>query len=89
MPEYEPYDEENDELFLKEPKSIKGFIEALNIFSKYWEDGVDETYFCQAENDELYIHVDIEKLHPNSPDGKRLRMLGFHPSDVETWGYYT
>ena len=87
---YEPFDsEEDDDLYLKEPKSIRNFIEALNIFAKYTQEGFEETYFCQAEHDELFIHVEQETLHPNSPDGKRLRALGFHPSEVETWAYFT
>lgn len=87
---YEPFDpDKNDELYLTEPKSIRNFIEALNIFAKYTEDGMEETYFSQAEHDELFIHVEQETLHPNSPDGKRLRALGFHAGTVGTWAYFT
>ena len=81
-----------DDLYMSAPesKSIKGVIEALTIFAKYTEKGINERYFCGAEHDELYIYVDIEKLTPESPDGQRLQALGFHPSsEVETWSYFT
>jgi hypothetical protein len=83
--------EENDEdLYLTAPEanSIKGFIEALNIFSKYMEKGTNETYFCGAEHDELYLYVGTDDLPEESPDGRRLRALGFRKSE-DAWAYYT
>lgn len=95
MPEeiYEPFDaDEDDDIYMSasESKSIRGFVEALNIFSRYLDKGLDETFFSGAEHDVLYLYVDPEDLHPNSSDGKRLRALGFHPdTDVESWAYFT
>ena len=83
--------EENDEdLYMTAPeaKSIKGFIEALNIFSKYMGKGTNETYFCGAEHDELHLHVGTDDLPKESPDGRRLQALGFHESE-DAWAYYT
>jgi hypothetical protein len=85
-------DEEDDALYLKakEAQTIKGFIEALNIFAKYTDKGIDESFFCGAEHDELYMYVELEKLSTKSEDGKRLLQLGFH-ADKESgnWAYYT
>jgi len=89
--EYEPYDpEEGEDLYMKDPESqsIKGFKEALDIFAKYAKKGDLERFFCGAEHDIIYMYTDTDTLHPNSPDGKRLRELGFHVSD-DAWAYFT
>jgi hypothetical protein len=91
MVEYEPYDEETShDTYMSDPtsKSIKGFIEALNIFSQYADKGEDERFFFGAEHDIIYMCVDTKVLHPNSPAGIRLRELGFHIDD-EDWAYFT
>jgi len=84
--------EDEDDLYMKAPEanSIKGFIEALNIFAKYVEKGIDEPYFCGAEHDELHIYVKTDDLPEDSPDGRRLSELGFHTNgETDSWGYFT
>ena len=71
-------------------KTVAGFIEALQIFAKHMKGGMQESYFCSAEHDELFIHVGFDEIDPGSEDGHRLNALGFHASlDTETWSYFT
>jgi hypothetical protein len=82
-------DEENQSYMMApESKSIRGFIEALNIFAKYMEKGFYEQYFCGAEHDELHIYVETDTLPKDSPDGRRLIALGFHVNN-DCWAYFT
>ena len=79
-----------EDLYMKDPdsKTLKGFIEALNIFAKYMGKGINEPYFCGAEHDEIFIYVGTDTLPEESPDGARLRELGFHVSE-DSWAYFT
>ncbi len=68
-------------------KSIAGFIEALQIFACYFENGLDHTYFISAEHDTLFgPNMPIA----DSPQGKRLQELGWHrDDDYVCWAYFT
>lgn len=68
-------------------KSVKGFIEALGIFAKRYEKGLDQRFFMGAEHDELFIY-DSDDIAEDSEDGKRLEALGFH-FNGEGWSYFT
>jgi hypothetical protein len=69
-------------------KSIGSFIEALNIFAKYTEKGLNQRFFFGAQHDEINVYVGTDDLSPDSDDGKRLIELGFHESE-EAWAYFT
>jgi hypothetical protein len=83
-------DYETEDLYMTAPeaKSIKGFIEALNIFAKYFDKGMNKTFFCGAEHDELHFYMDTDTLPEDSADGRRLQELGFHCGD-NMWEYFT
>lgn len=68
-------------------RSISNFIKGLEILSKYFDDGLEETYFLGAEHDVIYIYVDLEDLPEDSDDGKLLIEYGFHTG--EGWEYFT
>jgi len=70
--------------------SVEALIEGLQILSKYWKDGLQEKHFCDGEHEKIYFSVDLEKLAPDSKDGKRLFALGFYPdTESETWKMFT
>jgi hypothetical protein len=69
-------------------KSIAGFIAALEIFARYTDRAMEETYFLGAEYDIIYIYVDPDKCPEDSEDGNKLVSLGWHVDDVG-WGYFT
>ena len=73
------------------PKSVAGFIEALQIFSEYFSDRLDETYFCEGQHDIILVRVDSEQIPEDSPQGKQLKELGWHIEEEadNTWGYFT
>lgn len=73
-----------------ESKSIKGYIEGLQIIAKYLDEGEDSKFFCNAEHDVIGLSLSTETLPVDTEDGARLYALGFHPSsDLEYWQYFT
>ncbi len=67
-------------------KSVAGFIEALQIFACYFENGLDQAYFMSAEHDILF---GPEMPILDSPQGRRLEELGWHWNDDYDWAYFT
>lgn len=65
--------------------TLKQFFDALIIFSKYCENGMDQKYMLGADNDEIYIYVSQDDLTPESEDGQKLQELGFEPHDGGNW----
>ena len=74
----------------EEAKSVKGFIEGLQILAKYMPKGMDTKFFLGAEHDILYLGISTEDIGPKSEEGKRLSALGFHiDSDLGDWAFFT
>lgn len=72
-----------------EAKSVLGFIEGLNILSKYMKNQRSTKYFCGAEHDVLYIYTEEERTpSEDSSEGIRLSELGFH-MEGDGWAYFT
>jgi hypothetical protein len=69
-------------------KSIQGFILALQIMSKYLDNGLLRKCFLMAEHDVIYSELEEEKCSEDSEDGKMLRQLGWHVENGY-WAYYT
>lgn len=69
-------------------KTLKDFIESLNIMAKYAKDGLDTTYFFNAEHDQIYSGLTEEQVSEESEDGKRLTSLGWF-IDEECWSMFT
>ncbi len=90
--ENENYEEsESDKRYNKDPKakSVEGFIEGLQILSKYMNNGIETKYFCGAEHDILYTYAE-NPPDRESEDGLRLSELGFHwNEDCEGYAYFT
>ena len=81
---------EMEDACFSEPKSdsVAGVIEGLEILSKYYEKGMEQTYFFGAEHDIVYFYVDVEEF--DKADAERLYALGFHiSSDTGDWAYFT
>ena len=81
----------SDDLYKSDPraKTAEGFITALHIFSKYWENGLAQSFFMGGEHDTIHIwEVDLEDLPEDSEDGKLLTALGFAIHD-DGWVYFT
>jgi hypothetical protein len=80
----------SDETYMTDPraKTIEGFIVALQIFAKYTKDKLQESYFCGAEHDVLYMYVDTDAV--SEEDAALLDKLGWHKDEsAETWAYFT
>lgn len=70
-------------------KTFQNFADALPIFAKYCDNGMNENYMFGAEHDEIYIYVSQDELEPDSDDGKKLQELGFEPHDGGNWSFRT
>jgi hypothetical protein len=82
----------DDDLYMTDErrKTVAGFIAALEIFAKYFGDGLNESYFCGGEHDVIYMYVDIEQCPEDSEDGRLLQSLGWHAdSEAGNWAYFT
>jgi hypothetical protein len=84
----------SDELYMKDPrsKSVEGFIAGLTILANHMPKGICESFAFGAEHDIIHIwgEVTLEKLPPDSEDGRALLALGFHAEeDLDQWGYFT
>jgi hypothetical protein len=76
--------------YMKDPraKTLEGFIVALQIFSKYTEKGLQESFALQGEHDVIYIWV--EKDQVSKEDAVLLVSLGWHvDEDGPNWAYFT
>lgn len=82
--------DEDDTEYLKDPraKTIEGFIVALQIFAKYAEKGLQQSYVFDAHHDVLGVYFDTERIPEDSEDGLLLRQLGWHVED-DYWAYFT
>ena len=60
-----------------EKHTYKAWIEAFQIFDKYTP---DDTYVVNPEHDVVYTGCNPELV--SDEDKKRLKELGFHPSDT-------
>jgi hypothetical protein len=68
-------------------KNIAGFIEALQIFACYLENGLEHEFAINAEHDEIY---GPDMPIPDSPQGRRLKELGWHrDKGQDYWAYFT
>lgn len=81
----------SEDNYMKDPraKTVEAFIAGLNILAKYMKCGLQESYFCTAEHDEIFIFVGLDDCPPVSDDGIELQKLGFHASSADNWGYFT
>jgi hypothetical protein len=79
----------SDDNYMSAPnaKSVGAFIEALGIFAKHYDGGMDKSFFMGAEHDELFIY-DSDTISEESEDGQRLNALGFHYNG-EGWSFFT
>jgi hypothetical protein len=79
-----------DDIFLTDPraKTVEGMIAGLTILATHMEKGMQERYFCGGENYVLHIYVRVGDCPEDSPDGQKLRALGFHTED-DGWAYFT
>lgn len=80
---------EDDYMKDSRAKTVEGFIAGLTILSKYMKEGMQESYFCTAEHGEFFVFVGLEECPEESEDGISLRLLGFHASEADNWGYFT
>lgn len=70
--------------------SPEGWVEAFEIFAKYWSRGMKEKFFLEAEHDVIYSHIEADQLPQDSEDGHSLIELGWHlDSETGTWAYFT
>jgi hypothetical protein len=70
-----------------EAKTIRGFIEALQILATAIPDGLDAKYTMDSEHDVLWSDGNIAL---DSEAGKRLMLLGWHfDEEVDRWAYFT
>lgn len=68
--------------------TIKGYIEALELMSRYAKNGPDTSFFLDAQHDVLYTYLTTEQLSLSSNDGKKLQALGWWVEDG-SWAKYT
>mgnify|MGYP001582439200 CR=1 FL=1 len=68
--------------------NIYGFILALEVFSEFMPDGLQETNFLESEHDIIYSHISNEQIPKDSENGMMLSDLGWHLED-EVWAYFT
>lgn len=60
--------------------------EGLMIVEKYLREGED--YSIGAEHDIIYAGYDmVSKMSPE--DQQKMKDLGWHETDVDSWGFYT
>jgi hypothetical protein len=69
-------------------KSIQCFILAIQLMSRYLDNGLQRKFFLSAEHDVIYSDLEKEKCSEDSEDGKMLRQLGWHVENGY-WAYYT
>ena len=79
----------SDDAYMSAPnsKSVGAVIEALGIFAKHYEKGLDKRFFLGAEHDEIFVY-ESHGILENSDDGKRLSELGFHYNG-DGWSFFT
>jgi hypothetical protein len=71
--------------------TVDGFVKGLEIFSaRYFEKGLNQRHFCDAQHDIIYFYVYADDLPESSEDGKYLVELGFCiDEDTSQWCWYT
>lgn len=70
--------------------TIYEFILALEILSKYQDNGLATRSFIGAEHDIIYSHITSEQIPECSKNGMTLVDLGWHiDSNTTLWAYFT
>lgn len=71
-------------------RNIENFIAGVTILSEYYKDGLKESYFMEAEHDEVFFHITLDEIPVKSKNGRKLIDLGFSPDDdIDVWKYST
>lgn len=66
-------------------RNLGNFIKGLQILSKYYDKGLEEFDFCQAEHDQIYFFVYEEDM--DIDDVIALEEYGFFEDDNDGWSY--
>jgi hypothetical protein len=70
-------------------KTVENFCKGLQILSKTFPKGTQETYFLGAEHDIIYIYLGDEEYEFTDKEIQRLDEYGFHENDAGGWSYVT
>jgi hypothetical protein len=81
---------ESEKRYMKDPmaNTVEGFIKGLHILSRFMKADLGTAYFCEAEQDIIYIYTEDGGPAEDSKEGLKLSELGFHYEE-ELWAYYT